>query len=70
MDRVLQVERFDQRRQIVGIGVHIIAGPRLAGAAMAATIMGDAAIAALGQKEHLVLPGIRVSGQPWLKTTG
>ena len=37
---------------------------------MTAAIVRDAAIAARGEEEHLVLEGIGVSGQPWLKTTG
>ena len=59
MDRVLQVERFDELRQVVGVGVHVVAVPGLARSAMAAAVMGDAAVAAGGQKEHLVFPGIR-----------
>ena len=38
---ILEVERLDERREIVGIGVHLVAVPGLAGAAMAATIVGD-----------------------------
>ena len=59
VDRVLQVERFDERREIVGVGVHVVAVPGLARAAVAAAVMGDAAIAAGGQEEHLVLEGVR-----------
>ena len=59
MDRVLQVERFDELREVVGVGVHVVAVPRLARPAMAAAVMGDAAIAARRQKEHLVLEGVR-----------
>ena len=59
VDRVLQIERFDQRREVVGVGVHFVAVPRLARPAVAAAIMRDAAIAARGQKEHLVFPGVR-----------
>ncbi len=59
MDRVLQVERFDERREVVGVGVHVVAVPGLARAPMAAAVMGDAAISAGSQKEHLVFKGIR-----------
>jgi hypothetical protein len=45
MDRVLEVERFDQLREVVGIGIHVVAAPGLARPAMAAAIMGDAAVA-------------------------
>jgi len=47
---ILQVERVHERREVVGIGVHVVAVPGLAGAAMAATVMGDATIAARGQE--------------------
>ena len=59
MNRVFQIERFDQLREIIGVGVHVVAVPRLARSAMAATVMGDAAIAARGQIKHLVLKGVR-----------
>ena len=58
VDRVLQVERLDQRREVVGVGVHVVAVPRLAGAAMAAAVVRDAAVAACGQEDHLVFPGV------------
>ena len=59
VDRVLQVERFDERREVVGVGVHVVAVPGLARAAVAAAVVGDAAVAAGGQKEHLVFEGVR-----------
>ena len=46
VDRVLQVERFDQRREVVGVGVHVVAVPGLARSAVAAAVVGDAAVAA------------------------
>ena len=58
VDRVLQVERFDERRQVVGVGVHVVAVPGLARSAVAAAVVGDAAIAVGGQKDHLVFPGV------------
>src|SRR5262249_30967616 len=59
VDRVLQVERFDQCRQVVGVRVHCVAIPGLARPSVAATVMGDAAIAAGSQKQHLVFPRVR-----------
>jgi hypothetical protein len=59
MDGVGKIERCDKLGQIVGVRVQIIAVPRLAGPAMAAAVMGDAAIALLRQKEHLVFKGVR-----------
>jgi hypothetical protein len=56
MDHVLQVERFHQRREVVGVGVHVVAIPGLARSAMAAAVMGDAAVSVGGQKHHLVFP--------------
>src|SRR5207245_9543491 len=45
--------------EIVGVGVQLIAVPRLARTAMAAAIMGDASIAARSEIEHLVFKSIR-----------
>src|SRR5262249_16375887 len=53
---VFQVEFLDELRQVGGIGVHVIAFPRLAGAPVTAAVVGDAAVAAFGQEEHLVFP--------------
>jgi len=58
--RVVQIERLEERRQVVGVGVHVVALPGLAGAAMAAPIMGDGAIAVGGHVEHLVVPGVGI----------
>ena len=54
----LQIERFDESREVVGVGVHLVAVPGLARAAMTATVMRDAAIAIGCQEEHLRLPAI------------
>ncbi len=59
MDRVFQIERFDELRQIIGVGVHVVAVPRLARSPVAAAVMSDAAITAGCQIKHLVLKGIR-----------
>src|SRR5665647_1976173 len=59
MDRVLQVKRFHQCREVVGVGIHFVAAPRLARSAMAAAVMADAAVSVGAQKHHLVLPGVR-----------
>src|SRR5215471_18830803 len=70
MDRVLQIERFDQLRQIVSVSVHIVSVPWLAGSAVAAAVMGDAAVAAGGQIEHLVLKGVRAQRPPVAENHG
>jgi hypothetical protein len=69
MDRVLQVELLDQLGEVVGIGVEVVALPGLARAAVAAAVMGDAAVAVRGQEEWSSKASA-VSGQPWLNTTG
>ncbi len=56
---VLHVQRREQLVQVVGIGVHVVALPGLAGAAMAAPVVGDAAKAVRCQVEHLRLPCVR-----------
>jgi len=54
----VQIERVEERRQIVGVVVQVVAVPGLAGSATAATVMGDGAIAPGGQEERLVVPGV------------
>ncbi len=61
MDHVLEIERFDEHREVVGVGVYVVAAPGLARSAMAAAVMGDAAVSAGGQKHHLVFPGVRAA---------
>jgi len=58
MDCVLQVECFDERRESPR-RCQVVAIPGLARAAVAAAVVGDAPVAAGGQKEHLVLEGVR-----------
>ncbi len=60
MDHILEIEFFDKFREIVGVSVKIVAVPGLLRATMAAPVMCDAAVATLGQKEHLVLKGIGI----------
>src|SRR5205823_11283838 len=58
MDRMAQIQRFDERGDIVGVRVHVVAVPRLARATVAAAVGGDAAVSAGAQKQHLVFPGV------------
>ena len=60
MNRVLQVECFDERREIVGVRVHLVAIPGLARSAMPPAVMGDAPVSVSGQEHHLVFPCVRV----------
>ena len=57
-----QVQRVDQGGQVVGIGIHVVALERLAGAAMAAPVVGNDAVAAHSQVKHLVFPGVGRQG--------
>src|SRR5258708_4752625 len=59
MDRVFEVEPFDQLREVVRIGIHFVAIPWLVRSAVAATVMGDATISAGSQKQHLVFKCVR-----------
>src|SRR5260370_41797505 len=58
--RVVQIKCFDERRQVVGVVVQVVAVPGLAGSATAATVMRDGAIAPGGQEERRVVPGIGI----------
>jgi hypothetical protein len=62
MNCLFQVELLHESGKIVGVGVHVVADPGLAGAAMAAAVMRDAAIPARGEEEHLVFEGIGGEG--------
>src|ERR1035437_8199164 len=59
VDRILQVQRFGQRRKVVGVSVHLVAIPGLARPAVTAAIMGYRAKSTRGEKHHLVFPGVR-----------
>src|SRR3546814_16495087 len=62
-DRVFEVQMLDQRRQVVGVGIHLVAVPGLAGAAVAAAIMAKGALALGGEEQPRRLPGIGPEGQ-------
>ena len=58
MDRVFQIQMFGQRREIVGIVIHVMAVGGLAGAAMAAPVMGDDPKTLVQEEHHLRVPVI------------
>lgn len=58
VDHVLQVQRFHESGQVVGLGVHVIAVPGPDRAPMAPAVMSDAAAPPGGRKQHLVFPGV------------
>jgi hypothetical protein len=56
MDCILEIERICEGRDVGGIGVHLVALPRLAGTAMAAPVVGNHAIALVQKEHHLRVP--------------
>jgi hypothetical protein len=62
MDRVLQVKFVGEDGEIVSVGVHIVAVPRLGGAAMAASVMRDDSKTLLAEEQHLSVPVVRGQG--------
>src|SRR5260370_13324579 len=58
MNRVLQVEMRGQRRQVIGIVIHVVTVAHLSGSAVASAVMRYDAIAVLEEKQHLCVPVI------------
>ena len=56
VDGVFQIEMRGKSSQVVGVMVHIVAVGGLGGAAVAAAVMGDDAIAMLEEEQHLRVP--------------
>ena len=56
---VLQIEMRGQGRKIGGIVVHVMALAYLRGTSVTAPVMGDDAIAAIEEEQHLRVPVIR-----------
>jgi hypothetical protein len=56
---LLQVQGLDERGEVVGVGVHVVAVPGLARAAVAAAVVRDHPEAVLAQEEHLGVPRVR-----------
>jgi hypothetical protein len=63
-------EMLNERCQIVGVGVEVIAVPRLRRPAMASTLVRDRTVSWLARKNIWSSKASALSGQPWLKTTG
>src|SRR6516164_98899 len=53
---VLELEMGGQRRQIVGVVIHVVPDAALARAAMATAVMGDDAEAVVQEEQHLRVP--------------
>src|ERR1700732_1808803 len=62
MHRFLEVEVRGQRRQVVGIVIHVMAATGLRRAAMAAAVVGYDAITVIEEEHHLRVP---VIGAQW-----
>ena len=56
VDGVVQIEVLDERGEVVGVVVHVVAVGGLGGAAVTAPVMGDDAVALLQEEQHLVVP--------------
>jgi len=56
--RVADVEGFQDRGEVVGVAVHVVAGPGLAGPAVPAAVVRDRPVAVLGQEDHLAVPRV------------
>jgi hypothetical protein len=54
----LQIEMRRQGREVIGIVIHVMAVAGLTGAAVAAAVMGDDAIAVIEEEQHLRVPVI------------
>ncbi|MEA2502768.1 MAG: hypothetical protein QOD01_2879 [Actinomycetota bacterium] len=57
---VSEIERFDERGEIVGVGVHVVSVPWLARSAVTATVMGDRAEALGSHEDHLLVSRLGV----------
>src|ERR1039458_1073584 len=58
VDRILQVQRFGQCREIVCVSIHIVAIPWLARPAVTTAVMRNGAMGMRRQEDHLIFPGI------------
>src|SRR2546425_1107335 len=58
MNRLAQIERLNELGEVVRVGVHVVAVPRLARSAVAAPVVRDTAVSVRGEKDHLVVPRV------------
>ena len=70
MDGVAKVQCFNEGRQIIGVGVHFVAVPRLTRPPMPATVVSNAPVPARRQKHHLVIPRVCRERPPVAKDDG
>ncbi len=57
---IVEIEFLDKSREIVGIGVDVIAGPWLAGSPVTASIVRNAPVPPIGEEHHLVFPRVAI----------
>src|ERR1700716_3396769 len=67
MHRAPEVKMCGQRRYVVGVMIHVMAAAGLGGAAMAAPVVGDNAIAVLEEEQHLRVPVIGTQRPPMME---
>src|SRR6185369_1589467 len=48
---IFELQLLEQARKVIGVGIHVIAGPRLPGATVTAAIMGDGAVTVRSEEE-------------------
>jgi hypothetical protein len=53
---VLQIELRGQRRQVIGVMIHVVSVGDLRGSAMTAAVVRDDAIAVVEEEQHLRVP--------------
>src|SRR5580693_6901912 len=59
MDCIFQVKLFSEHCEVVRVGVHIVAIPRLVRTAVPSSVGSDDSIAAQAEKQHLSVPIVR-----------
>jgi hypothetical protein len=58
--RVVEIERLNDGREIVGVAIHVVSGRGPAGSTMAAPVMRDRAETVLHKEHHLPVPCVGV----------
>jgi hypothetical protein len=56
VDCILEVEFFRKGREIIRVGVHVVATPRLVGTTVSSPVVRDDSIALLTEEQHLRVP--------------
>ena len=57
-DRVLEVEGFDKRGEVIGVRVDVVPVPGLIRSSVPPSVVGDGAVAVRGHGDELVVPGV------------